>query len=147
MTVLIYIGIITSIVCLVLFLACLYRLRNTTTIAIINSVNNTSTIGKIVLNISYNINSNKVSSNITTSNKYIWSVNQNINIYINPTDLSQPKYISDTVYLVFYILSFISFIVLISCGFALNTQNKIKNTMAFSRPVTIPPYNMAQFSQ
>lgn len=100
LTSIIYIsGLITSFVLVVILILTLYRLSKTTVTAVIESINCSTNDCK--LNIVYYYNSIKVNAVITSKFKE-WQVNQTLPIYINPKDLTNPRYTPMFVNIILY---------------------------------------------
>lgn len=80
----------------------LYRLNKTIISSIIQSTDYTTNPGKCILTTTYSISGANITSKITTPGSIQWAVNQNVPIYINPLDLSQPKYAPQEVFTILY---------------------------------------------
>jgi hypothetical protein len=91
----------------------LYRLNKTIISSIIQSTDYTTKPGKCILTTTYSISGSNITSKVTTPGSIQWTVNQNVPIYINPLDLSQPKYAPQDVFTILYICTCASLIGLI----------------------------------
>lgn len=104
------IGIILSLLISLIGGFTLYRLTTTIINANIDSTDYTTTPGKCILTIVYIVNGSKLTSKLTTPSNIQWTVGSSIPIYINPLDLSQPKYAPSLIYTILYIVTTIGFI-------------------------------------
>ena len=91
----------------------LYRLNKTIISSVIQSIDYTTTPGKCILTTTYSISDANITSKITAPGSKGWAVNQNVPIYINPLDLSQPKYAPQDVYTILNVCTCVSIIGLI----------------------------------
>jgi len=103
----------------------LYRLTITILLATIQTVDVTSIPGKSVLTVTYTISGTGMTSKITVPSRIPWAKNQTIPVYINPLDLSQPKYAPQDTYTILYICTCVGLIGLVlSVYFAVKTDKE-----------------------
>ena len=108
--------IISTIFFLILALASgfsLYRLTITILLATIQAVDLTSIPGKCILTVTYTISGTGMTSKVTVPSHISWAKNQTVPIYINPLDLSQPKYAPQQIYTILYICTCVGLIGLV----------------------------------
>lgn len=100
----------------------LYRLNLTILLATISNVDYTSKPDKCTLTISYSISGTNITSKITTPSTIQWAAKQTIPIYINPLDLSSPKYAPKEIFTILYICTCVGLI-----GLVLGVYFSVKN--------------------
>ncbi len=91
----------------------LYRLNLTIVSANITAVDYTSTPNKCVLTVTYSISGTNITSKVTTPSTIQWTPNTTIPIYINPLDLSSPKYAPQPIFTILYICTCVGLIGLV----------------------------------
>lgn len=91
----------------------LYRLNLTILSATITATDYTSKPGKCVLTVSYIVSGTNITSKITTPSSIQWTVNKPIPIYINPLDLSSPRYAPQEIFTILYICTCVGLIGLV----------------------------------
>lgn len=91
----------------------LYRLTITILLATIQVVDLTSIPGKCVLTVTYTVSGTRMTSKVTVPGHTSWAKNQTVPIYINPLDLSQPKYAPHQTYTILYICTCVGLIGLV----------------------------------
>lgn len=118
-------GLLISITLFAIFAFTIYRFSKTTVNAIIETINCPSP-EDCSLNIVYYYNSVKV--NAVLRSKYNgWHVNQTIPIYINPPDLTSPRYAPVTVSIVLYLILTVLFVFTILFAFKIYKTYKNKS--------------------
>lgn len=91
----------------------LYRLNLTILLATITTVDYTINPGKCTLTVSYSVSGTNITSKITTPGSIQWTINNTIPIYINPLDLSSPKYAPQQIFTILYICTCVGLIGLV----------------------------------
>ena len=91
----------------------LYRLNLTILSATIASTDFTSTPGKCILTVTYSISGTNMTSKVTTPGSIQWVPKQTVPVYINPLDLSSPKYAPQEIFTILYICTCVGLIGLV----------------------------------
>lgn len=88
-------------------------MKLTVIFATIASTDYTSMSGKCILTVTYTLNDSIITSKVITPYSIQWINNQSVPIYINPLDLSSPKYVPHDVFTILYICTCVGLISLI----------------------------------
>ena len=135
-TLIIYVaGLITSMILVVILIFTIYRFSQTTVTAVIENINCSANDCK--LNIVYYYNSIKVNSVLTSKFKE-WRVNQTIPVYINPKDLSNPRYAPAYTSIILYVTAAILLLFMILSIYKLFIIYQDRQSSSEYVPVRMP---------